>query len=160
MADISKQVTDKKKSSDSVVAAVWANTARVQSGITRTLGEPAGKAAATLAGALATRLETTTSAMVSADDAHATELADDRAPRDARDAATAALVSEVVLVKEQLRTVAGPAFLVDVLAAGVTPSDPTTLERLATNMLARLQTAAAPPSLLPGPPPTTCQNAA
>lgn len=144
----SKQVTDRQKSADSVIAVAEANAERIADGLAALLqphlenGE-ALPAAGLLVALLARALEAGKTAMVAKDSRHEAELADDPEIRAARDAAQAALYTGIVDLREMLVGVYGNAAAAKIIA-GPTPEDPVVLERFAAEIAERLQSVKLP----------------
>jgi hypothetical protein len=132
----SKQVTDRQKSGSSVVAAGEAHADRVATELDAVLspylrkGEKIPNLALFMH--LVTRaLADARDAMVAADEAHQAELADDAAPREARDEAATALYAEITDLREWLTGLYGAAATKRLGFSDITPRDPVALERFA-----------------------------
>jgi hypothetical protein len=131
----SKQVVDRQKSADSVIAAGEANVDLIQEALAEKArpflkkGQPAPdfgaavRLSCAMLGAAAVR-------MVEKDEAHEAELGDDAGVREARDEAKAALYSELVDLREILVGGYGGAVAAKVFT-GATPEDPVLLARYA-----------------------------
>lgn len=150
----SKQVTDRQKSADSVIAAGEANAELVQEAVARLVkpvlkkGEAAPDYAAVMRTACAA-LGAARDGMVSADRAHEAELGDDAGVRQARDTALAALKDELVGLREIVVGVYGPAAASHVFP-GATPEDAVVLTRFAEHVADNLKKAKLPAPRIKG----------
>jgi hypothetical protein len=131
----SRQVTDREKSARSVIAAGEANADLVQSALAEQVKPflEKGEKVPDYAGMIrlsGRRLGAARDHMVTADEAHEQELADDAPAREERDEAQASLRAELVELREMISGVyGGPT--AGRLFVGSTPEDPVLLGRFA-----------------------------
>lgn len=123
----SKQVTDRQKGADAVLAIFDAQGGTLASAAGPVLGTDAQTVHTTL-GLLQRALKNSRDAMVQADTAHETELADDPRAREARDEAAAKLSDKVIELRSVITGMYGAATSRAVIV-GQTPRDPVALER-------------------------------
>lgn len=141
----SKQVTDRQKSATSVVAAGETHADLVAVNL-QTLLSPYLRDGEVvpdfrvLTRLISRALADANSAMVLADEAHHTELADDAAPRGARDQVAAALYNELTELREWLTGVFGAGVDRRFGFSDLTPRDPVPLERFAGEVTTALAT--------------------
>jgi len=131
----SKQVTDRQKSADAVVAALNTHGIAVAEALDAALSSHLGEGeampdVALLLSLVGRALDTQKLKMVRADDAHERELGDDEPARDARDSAVEALYSELVDLREVFIGLYGGTFTNSIFL-GITPRDPVVLARFA-----------------------------
>lgn len=125
-----KQVIDRKASTELVAVAAETHAARITKGFEGAFGSYLGKKEGELPNLglavvlLARALRDVNHKLVDASDAYDGELADDTAPRDARDEATAALVSSMVGIRGAVETVYGAPGLRALGIDGRTPTEP------------------------------------
>jgi hypothetical protein len=140
-----KQVTDRRGSTELVVAAAETHAARIQEAFAASFGnhlaKKDGKApdlglAVVL---LARALREASDALVRASDAYDAELADDAAPREARDSATAALNAELVGIRGTIEAVYGTLGLKALGIEGRTPVEPKAVFSQASKVAAALR---------------------
>jgi hypothetical protein len=141
----SKQVTDRSRSSNAVVAAANTHSELVERNIAELLtpflkkGEKA-PSVAFLCELMGRALEARASAMVDADLANEAELDDDDAPRVARDAGVEKLYSRIVDIGDIVVGLYGRAYLKPLGLDGQTPREPNQLlqyaKTIANNLLA------------------------
>lgn len=150
----SKQVTDRQKSAESVIAIGETQASAMGAALTAQL-QPHVRDGETLPdmGLLAQLLARTLSRrrdeLVAADQAHETELADDAPARQERDTKTQSLFGRLVELRELLQGLFG-AELVQAVMPTHTPADPVVLSRFAGEVIAALSATAFPPPRLPG----------
>lgn len=131
----SKQVVDRQRSADSVIAAGETNTDTIQEALAERAkpflkeGEQPPDFAALVSLACA-MLGAAKARMVERDEAHQAELGDDAPVREARDAARAALYDELVTLREMLVGAHGGS-VANKVFAGATPEDALVLTRYA-----------------------------
>lgn len=133
----SKQVTNRQKGADAVLAIFDAQGGTLADAAGRVLGE-VHTIQATL-NLLRSSLKASRDAMVQADTAHEGELADDTSARDARDEAAAQLNEKVVELRSVLTGMYSAATARAVII-GATPRDPVALERFAGEVVQNLGT--------------------
>ncbi len=138
----SKQVTDRQKGADAVLAIFDAQGGTVADAAGRVLGSEAGSFQSTLT-LLRTALQRGRDKMTEADSQHESELADDSSARDARDAAVAQLTEQVVEFREAATGLYG-AKAARAVVVGSTPQDPVALERFAGEVVQNLASATWP----------------
>ncbi len=134
----SKLVTDRQKAADAVLAIFDAQGGTLADAAGRALGSDRSTIRATL-GLLQTALEQRRDAMVDADAAHESELADDPSARDAREAAVVELRDKVVELRSVITGMYG-AKAARAVVSGDTPQDPVVLERFAGEVIKNLGT--------------------
>jgi hypothetical protein len=140
----SKQVTDRQKAADAVIATVDTYGDRLRAGIEATLAEvgggPESAAAAMVLARSAGRLLTSSIAdLVVLDEEHAVELADDTGLRAVRDTAVAGLRDRLVGLRDGLVGLYSAATPGAVGFAGTTPEDPVVLVRFANQVAKALR---------------------
>jgi hypothetical protein len=150
----SKQVVDRQRSANSVIAAGEANAGLIQEALAAQAKPHLKKGEAAPDVAAVVKLSCTVLAaardrMVEADAAHEAELADDPAVRAARDAACTVLYDEIVQVREMVVGAHGGNAAGNVFA-GSTPEEPIALSRYAGEVASRLQKANLPPPRIKG----------
>ncbi len=150
MAELSRAVTLSVRSADAVVAAATTHASTVRGALSKTLGAGAGDAAVVLLQAGATSLKGSKETLLSAETAHVIELSDDIPVRKERDAARVALREELVRLRPTVEAAAGVDYLARIGLLGITPDDPSEMQRQAAVVSAGLRREALPPSLLPG----------
>ncbi len=148
-----KQVMDKQRSADSVVAVGEAHAGSIGA-ILNALAKPhlkkgEGVDFTIVARVLAGILEGTKQKMVNADTAHQAELDDDPAVRDARDGAATHLYDHLVSLREMITGAYGGAVTAK-LFSGATPEDPVTLSRYAGDLEEKLGAVKFPASRIKG----------
>ncbi len=131
----SKQVTDRQKSAQAVVAAVETHRGAASTAIANTLTPHLRNAealpdVALLLSLVGRVLTAQTQSLVTADDAHQAELTDDDAPRGARDDASDKLRQECIDLREILTGMYGNAIANQILPGSV-PRDPVVVARYA-----------------------------
>jgi hypothetical protein len=139
----SKQVTDRQKSASAVIAAGETHAERVGTELDALLApylRPGEEmpSLSLLMHLVARSLADTRDRMVAADEAHIAELADDAAPREARDAAATALSEEITDLREWLTGLYGAAAVPRFGFSDVTPRDPVQLVRFGREIVAAL----------------------
>ena len=142
----SKMVTDRQKSSASVVQAATLQGAVLGAALAERSVAETGVAldVSGLVNFLATTLEASTMALINADEAHEQELADDPGARDARDEAARALYDDVVSARSMLTAIFGDG-VVDTLGFfGSTSRDPVVLARQGRSVVSRLHAGGLP----------------
>ncbi len=150
----SKQVTDRQKSADSIIAAVDTNGPAVDTALQSLLtphlreGEvlPDGALFLTL---VARALGAEKQKLITADETHEAELLDDEPHRKARDSAAEALRQEVIDLREVLTGIYGSTFAAQIVP-GTTPRDPVVLARFTQSIEKTLASAALPTSRIKG----------
>jgi hypothetical protein len=150
----SKQVTDRQKSANAVVAAIDTHAANAASAMTTFLSPHlhSGEAmpdVALLLKLVGRTMASTMQSVVAADQAHLTELADDDPARHARDDAAASLRQECIDLREILTGMFGGAFATQVLAEAV-PRDPVMLLQYATTVEENLSRSTLPTPRISG----------
>jgi hypothetical protein len=123
---VSKKVLDLKKVQEA--QATWATThgAAVAAQLVKVIGKVDSVEA--LVAALARLVEKRFEAMSAADAAHRLELADDVAPRDARDAAAEAVAADLQFVRSAVAALYGPRVLASLGLAEPVSRDPVAIE--------------------------------
>lgn len=140
---MAKQVTDRESSAESVAAAADTHTDKVREAFEAQFSKYLHKKesmpdiglALTLVGRA---LRTSSEALVEASRLHDAELADDAAPREARDTSTAELVTLTVGIRSAVDTVYGQAGLKALGLDGRTPTDSKAILEHARNLGQRL----------------------
>ncbi len=132
---VSKMVTDRQKSSESVQAAGRTHGDLVANGFAKLFGEEAEPAIRILFNLFVKRLAADTKVMIDADDANIKELADDPGGLARRDESTADTYSSMTDFREVGAAVYGREYMRLLGFDGPTPRDPTALERLAALIL-------------------------
>lgn len=150
----SKQVTDRQKSSNAVVAAIDTHAANAATAMTTLLSPHlhSGEAmpdVALLLSLIGRTMTATMQSLVGADQAHLTELADDDPARRARDETATAARQEFIDLREILTGMFGAAFANHILAEAV-PRDPVMLVPYAKNVEENLDRATLPTPRIPG----------
>lgn len=150
----SKQVTDRQKSADAVIAVGLSLAPDIGSTVTlsHTPWLQPGETMPDLALftlLLCRSLGAAKMAMIQADQAHVTELSDDPAFREARDQATHALSSFLVETREVFMGVFGSK-ATSTYFKGITPRDPVVLSRFAEEVADNLSKNPLPPPRVPG----------
>lgn len=150
----SKQVTDRQKSADSIIAAVDTHAPVVATALANLLAPHLREGESLPDGALflslvARALGAEKQRLVDADEAHEAELADDEPRRKSRDDAAEALRQEVIDLREVLTGMYGGAFAAKIVP-GTTPRDPVVLARFAQAIEKNLDAAALPKSRIKG----------
>jgi hypothetical protein len=145
----SKLVLDRQRSSERVAAVANTQAGIIADALTVALKPHLAKGEklpdfALLAALFGRRLEVLTTTMVAADAAHETELADDAAPREARDAGVAALYEHLVDLRTTVTGVYGAKAAEDLRLTGKTPRDPLLLSRFAEAVEGACKTAKLP----------------
>lgn len=134
----SKQVVDRQKGADAVLAIFDAQGGTLADAAGRVLGTEPQSIRTTL-DVLQKALQGRRDAMLHADEAHESELADDPSARDARDAAFAQFKDKVVELRSVITGMYSAQAARDVMA-GNTPQDPVALERFAGEIIKNLDT--------------------
>jgi hypothetical protein len=139
----SKQITDRQKSADSVIAAGETHAEEVAKALGAIAKRHLKKGQevpdfALVVRILCAELTELKDAMVSADEAHEAELSDDPAVRKQRDDAAKALYDEVVQLREMLVGAYGGAKAAEIIS-GSTPDDPVVLARFAGEVAKNLE---------------------
>jgi hypothetical protein len=140
---MAKQVTDRESSAESVAAAADTHTDTIRQAFEDQFGKhlrskekmPDMGLALALVGRA---LRATSEALVEASRVHDAELADDAAPREARDSAAAELVSRTVGIRSTVDTVHGQAGLKALGLDGRTPTDSKAILEHARNLIKQL----------------------
>lgn len=88
--------------------------------------------------------------LVLRDNEYQTELGDDAAPREERDAAAAALNAEIVRLKQATNNLFGPSWVSKLTFPKAVPSDPAHIKRTAEQVLSALATHTLPHAQIPG----------
>lgn len=150
----SKQVTDRQKSADSVIAIGLQQAGDISNILTPMLEPLLSPGESMPDVALMTRLlcrllGQSKDQMVNADHAHAVELGDDPAARQARDEAAERLYDSLVSVRDLLTGMFGGVFAGQMMHAP-TPRDPVVLERFAGEVVEKLGKAVLPAPKVPG----------
>lgn len=141
----SKQVVDRQKSAEAVIAAAETHAERVGTAAEEKLApflkgkQPAPNIKALIALASAS-LASTKKTMVEADEAHVQELGDDDAPRENRDAAQQALSTELVELREWMTGLFGGAAVRKLGFSDQAPRDAVALSRFAGEVVTALKT--------------------
>ena len=141
---MAKQVTDRESSAESVAAATDTHIDKVRQAFEERFGKhlrgkekmPDLGLALLLVGRA---LRATSEALVEASRTHDAELADDAAPRKARDSAAAELVSLTVGIRSTVDTVYGQAGLKALGIDGRTPTDSKAILEHSRNLIQRLE---------------------
>jgi hypothetical protein len=141
MADISKMVADRTAISRTVLSSIEVHGADVSAKLSEILfpkGAPKQLTTEAFLKALHGALAESVHKLTEADLAHAQELADDDAPRAARDAALADVRERLISLRATFASVYGAPILKAYGLAGETPSDPELLLNRANNVAALL----------------------
>ncbi len=141
---VSKMVTDRRKSSDSVQSAGHEYENNIVESIGRIFGSEAGVAAGTLARAAVVTLKTDTDDMLTADNVHQGEIADDTSVIEDKTEKSTAVRASLVETREMSGAVYGPAFVRELGFEGLTPVDPVAVHQLGVLVLDKLRTIEAP----------------
>ena len=150
----SKQVTDRQKSAEAVIAVGETHADAVAPALAAQLQPHLGEDETLpdlglLMRLLARALQSSRTALVTADQTHEAELADDVPARQDRDARAQTLFSRMVELREVLQGLYG-ADVVRTIMAAPTPTDPVVLSRFAGEVLTTLAAAQLPPPRIPG----------
>lgn len=143
MADVSKMVSDRTAIARTVLTSLSVHGAEVSDDLEKILfpaGPPAHLTVAQVLTALGATIERATTALTDADLANAAELADDEAPRTARDQGIIDLRSKLIGIRGTLSSVFGTAILGAYGLAGETPEDADLLVHRAGNIANLLAT--------------------
>ena len=142
----SKMVTDRQKSSASVVQAATQQGEVLGAALAQRSLAESGVAldVSGLLNFLATTLETSVTTLINADEAHERELADDPGARDARDEAARSLYDDVVSARAMLTAVYGDAVVDSLGFFGSTSRDPVVLARQGRSVVSRLRSGSLP----------------
>lgn len=146
----SKMVTDRQKSSQSVLAAARTHADTIVRSMGDTYGSRYAEPTQMLIQGLSEMLAQRTQALVEADAAHLNELGDDATARDQRDAAAESLRALLVERRQLLAGVFGTGYLKELGFEGRTPEDAVALARFARRVAENLERVPTPPSLIPG----------
>jgi hypothetical protein len=135
----SKQVTDRKKSADAVVAAAETHADRVGQAVQATLAPYLQKGekmpdVALLTALLGRWVGGGAATMVKADESHTHELSDDDPVRERRDRAQEELRAEIVELREWMTGLFGPRAVRSLGFAADTPRDPAALVQFASEV--------------------------
>ncbi|MBI5495205.1 MAG: hypothetical protein HY904_09250 [Deltaproteobacteria bacterium] len=151
IVQLSKMVTDKLKSSTSVVNAARTHATRIGTQLAAEINEPGvAPILEKVVQRHADKLETATRTMTAADEKHVQELGDDNEPRARRDAAAEQTHALLLDTKEALTGAFGAEFVARLGLGGTVPVDPVAISRTAALVLTNLGTLPAPASRLPG----------
>jgi hypothetical protein len=137
MADVSKMVSDRVAISRTVLASLNVHGAEVSEDLEKRLfpkGPPAHLTVAMVLTALGQALDQARTNLTTADLAHAAELADDEAPRTARDQAIVDVRSRLISIRGTLSSVFGAGILTTYGLGGETPDDAELLVHRAANV--------------------------
>ncbi len=137
MAGVSKMVSDRIAVSRTVLSSLHVHGTEVSEALEKRLfpqGPPPNLTVAMVIEALGKVLERAGDGLATADLAHAAELADDEAPRTARDQAIAAVRARLISIRGTLSSVFGASLLSTYGLAGETPEDPELLAHRAANV--------------------------
>lgn len=142
----SKEVIDRIKAAQLAVQAAETHGDAAAEALATTLTEHLGKGeripdVRLLLGLFGRRLAAAASEMVTADDAHEEEFGDDAGPRERRDAAAAALHTQVTELRALLEGTHGAKALAPLGIRGDTPHDPSALAAWVGNLVGRLRDA-------------------
>ena len=142
----SKMVTDRQKSSASVVQAATQQGEVLGAALAERSVAESGVAldVSGLLNFLATTLEMSVTTLINADEAHERELADDPGARDARDEAARSLYDDVVSARAMLTAVYGDAVVDSLGFFGSTSRDPVVLARQGRSVVSRLRSGSLP----------------
>lgn len=126
---MAKQVTDRQGSTETVASAAETHAARAGEAFAASFadcleGKEKMPDVPLLLTLVARKMRRLNAALVSASDAHDAELADDAAPREARDEAAARLTAEVVDIRGVVESAYGPAMLRSLGLDGKTEVEP------------------------------------
>ena len=142
----SKLVINRQKSSETVQSAGKNYEGKMVAKTGELLGAEAGQAVGVLVRSATARLNELTQDMVTADDNHLNEIADDSQAIANRDEAVSAVRASIMEIREICGTVYGPDYVRQLGISGNTPTDPVQLERLATQVLGNFDTVQQPAS--------------
>lgn len=137
MADVSKMVSDRVAISRTVLASLQVHGAEVSEDLEKRLfpkGPPAHLTVAMVIDALGHALDHARNELTAADLAHAGELADDDAPRNARDNAVVEVRARLIGIRGALSSVFGSGILTTYGLGGETPDDAELLVHRAANV--------------------------
>jgi len=140
----SKQITDKAKSARAVASAADTHAAHAASALDPMLapflkrGEKMPDVAL-LCSLVARRITAKAHVMMEADQAHETELGDDKAPREQRDRAAEELGAIIADLRDALLVTYGPAPVHRFGLDGKLPTDPSVMAALGSSVLARIE---------------------
>jgi hypothetical protein len=140
----SKMVVDRQKSAEAVLAAGRTHKDPLTSWFGESFGADAGPAVALIVSKAIARLERDLAAMVRADDANLSELADDAGALAARDGSAADTYAALTELREVGTAVYGADHMRRLGFEGSTPQDATAIARLADFVLANVATVAPP----------------
>jgi hypothetical protein len=151
----SKQVVDRQKSARAVIAAGETHAPKIAAELEALLAPHLHQGEQLpdiklLAALVARSLAASTDQIIAADEAHLSELADDGAPRAARDETAAALYTTLVELREWLTALFGAAAVRALGFSSDTPRDPVALARFAGEIAGALTTAKLPKPKRPG----------
>jgi hypothetical protein len=151
----SKQVVDRQKSAQAVIAAGETNASLIADELEKLLSAHLRKSEKLpdidlLIDLVARYLGTSTDAMIAADEKNLLELADDDAARNARDEAAASLYSAVGDLREWATALYGTAALRTLGFSGPTPQEPVALSRFAGEIVSALTSGRLPKPKRPG----------
>ena len=145
--DLSKRVLDDQKDGDRLAAMARQHAPGIATAVAAALGASHGPAVEALVRGLAARVTSLNEAMVSSDVALSVELADDAAPRAARDRHDKAVREAIVDVRERVVGMYGQATLSTYLLASAAPRDARQLVTYAERAAAAIE--AVKPDALP-----------
>ncbi len=137
MADVSKMVSDRVAISRTVLSSLQVHGAEVSDDLDKLLfpkGPPPHLTVAMVIEALGQALTRARTDLTTADLAHAAELADDEAPRTARDQAIVDVRAGLIGIRGTLSSVFGASLLSTYGLSGETPEDPELLAHRASNV--------------------------
>jgi len=137
MTDVSKMVSDRVAISRTVLSSLHVHGAEVSGGLEQLLfpgGPPPHLTVAQVLGALGRVLDQARNDLTTADLANAAELADDVAPRAARDQAIVEVRARLISIRGTLSSVFGSGILPLYGLGGETPDDPELLAHRAANV--------------------------
>lgn len=137
---VSKMVTDRRKSSDSVQSAGSEYENNIVESIGRIFGSEAGAAAGTLARAAVVTLKSDTDVMLTADNVHQGEIADDTSVIEFKTEKSTVVRVSLVETREMGGAVFGPNFVRELGFEGLTPVDPVAVHQLGVLVLDKLRT--------------------
>lgn len=140
----SKKVTDRQKSSLSVVSTFETHADRIGEELASALGPHCAKGEKVPDGALLVRLlakvlASRSERLVKADQEHEAELADDAEPRNARDTAASSVRETLVDLRAAVESSHGPGGLTKLGLSSAIPSDPRVLATLGANVQTSLE---------------------
>jgi hypothetical protein len=151
----SKQVVDRQKSAQAVIAAGESNASLIADELQQLLAPHLRKTEKLpdvdlLIDLVARYLATSTDSMIAADENNLRELADDAIARDARDQAADALYASIGDLREWLTALFGTAALRALGFSGPTPQDPVAMARFAGEIISALGSSKLPKPKRPG----------